>query len=139
MEQKTKLQRYYLYGLVPILICWLLLSIFFDQIYGVFFLLGYIWPYMYHTPGFAEKATSRPYRFSFLGNVFKFQNYVFSLLPKENPPYWMKAFAHLIVPFLFTGVLSILKPNWSPLWTFLGWMTFEAFVFLNKKFKWDLL
>ena len=138
MEHKKKLQKYYLYGLMPVLVIWILLSLIVNQLYGVFFLLGYIWPYMYYTPGFAEKASSRSYRFSLLGNLFKFQSYIFTLVG-EKPPVWMMPLARLVVPFSMTGVLSMINPNWSPLWTILGWSMFEVFVFCNKKFKWDLL
>ncbi len=109
-----------------------------DPMYGIFFLIGYTWPYMYYTPGFEEKARSKSYRYSLLGNLFRFQEYIFGLLP-ETPPFWMRPLARFIVPFLISGALSILNPNWSPLWTFLGWIIFEAFVICDKKFKWNLL
>lgn len=138
MENKKKLQRYYTFGLLPILIVWALISIFVDPMFGIFFLIGYTWPYMYYTPGFEDKARSKSYRFSLLGNLFRFQEYIFSLLP-SNPRFWMKPLARLVVPFLLSGVLSILNPSWSPLWTFMGWVVFEVFVFLDKKMQWNLL
>lgn len=138
MDEKQKRQKYYLYGLVPALIVWGLISVASDPVFGVFFMLGYSWPFMYYTPGFEEKALSRSYRFSFLGNLFRFQQYLFQLLP-ENPPLWMKPFARLIVPFLITGVLSIINPTWSPLFTIMGWASFELFCFLNEKKGWGFI
>ncbi len=138
MDQKQKRQKYYLYGLLPALVFWGLLTLFTDPVFGVFFMLGYSWPFMYYTPGFEEKALSRSYRFSFLGNLFRFQQYLFNLLP-ENPLFWMKPFARLMIPFLISGVLSIINPNWSPLFTILGWGCFEGFVFLNKKMGWGFI
>ena len=138
MDHKKKIQKYYAYGLLPILVVWALISIFISHVYGVFFLIGYTWPYMYYTPGFEERAQSKSYRFSFLGNLFKFQTFIFGLIP-ENPPFWMRPLARLVVPFLISGLLSILNPDWSPLWTFFGWLTFEIFVFCNKKYNWDLI
>lgn len=136
MENKSKLQKYYLYGLVPALIIWGLISAFVDQIYAIFFLIGFTWPFMYYTPGFEEKATSQTYRFSFLGNLFKAQRTLFQRLP-ENPPVWMTSMMRLVIPLLFTGALSILNPTFSPLWAILGWAVFEGFAFVNKKKNWD--
>lgn len=138
MDHKSKLRKYYLYGLLPAAVAWLIISFLIDQMYGVFFMLGYVWPYMYYTPGFEEKAMSRNYRFSLLGNLFKFQQYLFSMVP-EKAKTWMKPIARLAIPFLITGILSVLNPSWSPLWTILGWASFEGFCFLNKKLNWDLM
>ena len=138
MDHKKKLQKYYLYGLVPALAVWVLISFSLDHVYGVFFMLGYIWPYMYHTPGFDERALSRNYRFSFLGNLFRFQQQIFSMVP-EGKAAFLKPLARLVIPFLITGLLSIINPTWSPLWNILGWASFEGFNYLNRKFKWDLM
>ncbi len=137
-SHKQKLQRYYLYGLMPVLILWALLSYGINFMVGLFFLIGYVWPYMYHTPGFAEKASSANYRYSFLGNVFKFQDYLFKRA-SETKKEWTKPVARLCVPFLFSAVISIINPHWTPLWTILGWAVFEGFVICNKKMKWNLL
>ncbi|MCR9204239.1 MAG: hypothetical protein NXH75_06665, partial [Halobacteriovoraceae bacterium] len=135
MENKSKLHRYYLYGLLPAIIVWALISAFVNQIYAVFYLLGFTWPFMYYTPGFEEKANSRSYRFSFLGNLFKAQNSLFERLP-ENPAPWMVSLLRLAIPLIFTGLLSIINPSFSPLWTIFGWGMFEGFAFLNKKKNW---
>jgi hypothetical protein len=137
-NHKEKLQRYYMYGLMPVLVLWVLLSYGINFMVGLFFLVGYIWPYMYHTPGFAEKARSANYRYSFLANVFKFQNYLFELVPTESKP-WMKPIARLIVPLIFSGIISILNPHWTPIWTIFGWGVFEGFVVCDKKMGWNLL
>lgn len=136
MENKSKLQRYYLYGLLPAIVLWAIISAFVDQVYAIFFLIGFTWPFMYYTPGFEEKATSRSYRFSFLGNLFRAQNMLFERLP-ENPAVWMTSVLRLVIPLGFTGLLSVLNPSFSPLWTILGWSVFELFAFLNKKKNWD--
>ncbi len=138
MEKKQQLLKYYKYGLIPVLILWLVITAVSDAMDGAFFLMGFMWPYLYYTPGFEEKALSKAYKFSFLGNIFKFQAWVFSLMG-DQPKRWMISFARLIVPLLLSGIVSALNPSWTPLWSLVGWSVFELFVFLNDKQKWDLL
>lgn len=136
MNHKEKIQKYYLYGLVPVLVLWGLFSFFVDQVYAIFFLIGFTWPYTFHAPGFEDKASSSRYKYSVLGNLFKFQTALYDRLP-ENPAPWMKPMLRLVVPILLTGVISIINPNATPLWAILGWLCFELFAFLNKKNNWD--
>ena len=75
-NSKDKLVRYYKYGLIPILILWLILTFVTTPMSGAFYLMGFMWPYLYYTPGFEDKAQSKAYRYSFLGNIFKFQKCV---------------------------------------------------------------
>ena len=138
MEKNQRLQRYYKYGLLPILVLWLLITIFFNAMVGAFFLLGFVWPYLYYTPGFEEKAKSNAYKYSFLGNIFKFQEWIFSLMG-ETPPRWMVSMGRLLVPLFISGLVSILNPSWTPLWSIIGWGCFEAFSYLNEKKSWDLM
>ncbi len=138
MEKKQQLLRYYKFGLIPVFILWLLITIFSDGMDGAFFLMGFMWPYLYYTPGFEEKAKSDAYKFSFLGNIFKFQTWVFSLMG-ESPKRWMISFARLIIPLLLSGIVSALNPSWTPLWSIVGWIAFEGFAFLNEKQNWNLL
>ena len=137
-ETKAKLLRYYKFGLVPILVLWLIITLTFAVMDGVFFLLGFTWPYLYYTPGFEGKAKSDAYKYSFLGNIFKFQKWIFTLLG-EQPKRWMLSCARLIIPLFITGLVSVLNPSWSPLWSLAGWMVFEVFIFLNDKKKWYLI
>lgn len=135
---KTKLLKYYKFGLIPVLVLWLIITFVSDAMDGAFFLLGFMWPYLYYTPGFEDKAKSDAYKYSFLGNVFKFQAWVFTLLG-EHPKRWMISFARLIVPLLLTGIVSALNPTWTPLWSLVGWICFEGFVLLHDKYKWELM
>ena len=137
-NSKDKLVRYYKYGLIPILILWLILTFVTTPMSGAFFLMGFMWPYLYYTPGFEDKAQSKAYRYSFLGNIFKFQSWIFSLMGNQ-PKRWMVSFARLIIPLLLSGVIRILNPSWSPLWSILGWLTFEGFIWLNEKKDLQLL
>ncbi len=138
MEKKQELLRYYKYGLTPIFILWLLVTIFSDAMDGAFFLMGFMWPYLYYTPGFEEKAQSKAYRYSFLGNIFKFQTWIFSLIG-PTPKRSAVVMARLIVPVLFAGIVSVFNPSWSPLWSILGWAMFEGFAYLNEKKNWNLM
>lgn len=137
-EKKDKLLKYYKFGLLPILILWLIITLLAEVMDGVFFLLGFMWPYLYYTPGFEEKARSDAYKYSFLGNIFKFQTWIFTLLGEE-PKRWMISFSRLIIPLLITGLVSALNPSWSPLWTLGGWLFFEVFAFVNDKKKLNLM
>ena len=70
MEHKSRLHRYYLYGLLPTIIIASVIAIFATQFEAFLYLVGFTWPYLYYTPGFEEKATSATYRFALLGNLF---------------------------------------------------------------------
>jgi len=136
MENKSKLLKYYSYGLLPLLILWILIFVFVDKVYSIFFLIGFTWPYMYHTPGFEEKATSRSYRYSLLGNLYKLQSFLNKKVP-ETAPVFMYSLSRLIPSFLISILLVVFNPDYSPLWVIGGWSFFEIFAFLNKKKSWD--
>lgn len=138
MEKRSQLLRYYKYGLIPIVILWVIVMFSFGALEGAFFLIGFMWPYLYYTPGFEEKAQSKAYKYSFLGNIFKIQRWLLSRLGSENIK-WKMSVARLIVPFVVALIVGILNPSWSPLWCIFGWAAFEVFFLCNDKKNLNLI
>ena len=66
----SKLNRYYIYGILPAFIICAIITFYASFIDGSFFMLGFIWPYSYYTPGIEEKLINKYGRFSFLNISF---------------------------------------------------------------------
>lgn len=135
VQNMNKLTKYYCYGIIPSFLIFIVIALSTEAMYGVFFLIGFFWPYMYYTPGFEEKALSKNYRFSFLGTLYRFQTQLFKVLPRDSLKMTMPI-ARFVIPFLFAGVINLLNPSFTSLWVVLGWLAFEMFMILDSKKAW---
>lgn len=130
----SELNRYYLQGIAPALLGFIIITIAVHLIDGSFYMLGFAWPYSYYTPGLSKKLEDRYGRFSFLNMSYSAHEYLFSKMPNQQ---W-RPLVHLVAPVLFVGLLSLISFSTSFLWTFLGWLHFEVFFFMKKR-KLELL
>lgn len=114
------LNRYYLYGLVPLFItCFILFLVSSSFEVALFFAIGFIWPYSFSTPGLREKLEDKEYRLSFLRLIYRYQYFLEKRLPQP------KALAQTLAPFLASSLLLFLHLSLFPLYVLAGSLFYE--------------
>lgn len=127
----SELNRYYLYGIFPALIIFFIITGVSGLIEAAFYMLGFVWPYSFYTPGLSDKLDQRNHRFSFLGLSKSIHLYLFTKITHHK----MAPVVRLICPLFFVGCLSIISLSPIYLWTFVGWFLFEIFFLCNSRFS----
>tara|TARA_B110000908_G_C10126879_1_gene390305 strand:+ start:343 stop:741 length:399 start_codon:yes stop_codon:yes gene_type:complete len=128
---KSKLNRYYFYGVFPALIVTLVMSQLLHFIDASFYILGFIWPYSYYTPGSREQILNGQKRFSFLGLSFQTHDFIFEKLPQKM----LAPLVRLVCPLGFVLLLSLISFSYVYCWVLLGWLSFELFFFISNKYN----
>jgi hypothetical protein len=131
-EQKQKRNKYYLYGLLPVFILWIVVTVLFGIMASSFFLIGFLWPFLYYTPGFKEKACSQSYKYSLLGNAFKIQNWIFSQI-RLSPAKWKWPLGRNLIPLLIALFVVAINPIGSAILVIFGAACFELLIYCDQK------
>lgn len=127
----SQLNRYYLQGIAPALIIFIVVSFTVHFIDASFYMLGFVWPYSYYTPGLGDKLKNRYGRLSLLNLSYQAHDYLFEKIPNKK----ITPLVHLIVPVTFVALLSIIAFSLSFLWIFLGWAHFEVFHHVSQRYN----
>lgn len=128
---KNKLNRYYLFGILPALAVTLVVSQLFHFIDASFYILGFIWPYSYYTPVDREQILKGHKKFSFLGLSYQIHDFMFTKIPNQK----LAPLVRLFCPVGFVALLSLISFSYVYSWVFIGWICFELFHFINHKYS----
>ncbi len=128
---KNKLNHYYLFGVFPALTITLIISQAFHFIDASFYILGFIWPYSYYTPGSRDEILKGRNRFSFLGLSYQIHDFIFLKLPNKK----LAPLVRLMCPVGFVILLSLISFSYVYSWVLFGWMSYELFHFINNKYS----
>jgi hypothetical protein len=134
-KMKSQLNRYYLYGIVPAFIIFSVTLMMSDFINASFYMLGFVWPYSYYTPGLKEKLSKNYGNLSFLSMSFRAHEALFDKVPSLK----LAPLVRLLAPLIFVSLLSLISFSYSFLWVWLGWLHFELFFLLNLKLSLNLI
>ena len=123
MKNNKELFQYYLYGVFPALIIFAIVALAIHFMAASFFMLGFIWPYSYYTPGLKEKLSENPRKLSLLSMSYRGHDYLFNKVNNKKIHFCIRGF----YPLIFVGALSLISFNNYYLWAVGGWLYFEAY------------